>query len=137
VISVERAIAGHPQEAAFRDGSDRVDRVICPTTERYIAAFVEDGGVETMQTDRGSADPAPRKHASGSPSSLRDTIQGGVVAYAAHNAQHVAVVSGIGGIHDSAMPQIGGRNLTVAWGGSLLQPSSQSMRDDRLTATIF
>ena len=111
--------------------------MICLTTERYIAAFVEDGGVETMQTDRGSADPAARKHAGSNPSSLRDSMQGGVVAYAAHNAQHVAVVSGIGAILNWAMPQIGRRNLAVAWGGSLLPPSSQRMRDDSLTATIF
>ena len=44
---------------------------------------------------------------------LGDPIQGGVVCYAAHNIQHVAVVSGFGGIHNIVAPEIGGGNPTV------------------------
>jgi alcohol dehydrogenase (cytochrome c) len=45
---------------------------------------------------------------------LADSIQGGVVTYAAHNVQYVAVVSGDGGvINKNSIPEIKGGNPTI------------------------
>jgi len=45
---------------------------------------------------------------------LRDTIQGGVISYSAHGVQHVAIVSGDGGvINKMAMPEIAGGDPTI------------------------
>ena len=45
---------------------------------------------------------------------LADSMQGGVITYSAHKAQHVAVVSGDGGvINKKAIPEISGGNPTI------------------------
>jgi alcohol dehydrogenase (cytochrome c) len=45
---------------------------------------------------------------------LADSMQGGVITYSARNAQHVAVVSGDGGvINKKAIPEISGGNPTI------------------------
>ena len=45
---------------------------------------------------------------------LADSVQGGVITYSAHNVQHVAVVSGDGGvINKKAIPAISGGNPSV------------------------
>jgi alcohol dehydrogenase (cytochrome c) len=45
---------------------------------------------------------------------LADSMQGGVITYSAHNVQHVAVVSGDGGvINRKAIPEISGGNPTI------------------------
>jgi alcohol dehydrogenase (cytochrome c) len=45
---------------------------------------------------------------------LADSMQGGVITYAAHNVQHIAVVSGDGGVmNKKAIPEISGGNPTI------------------------
>jgi hypothetical protein len=45
---------------------------------------------------------------------LDDSMQGGVITYSAHSVQHVAVVSGDGGVMDKkSIPEISGGNPTI------------------------